>query len=175
MRSSKICSAAPFKGWAVYGPTLNKKEGRWQVVLQPPEAVCFPICMMYAKYVLSMHLGRHLTREEQVDHIDGDCLNDSVTNLQVLTLQQNVAKHCKDSGLSHVVVTLRCPGCGSIFSRRKKNTFLAKAGVFTACSRRCSGLVRQQLQVGGSAELSQALAANVVEERSELWASGSTG
>ena len=47
---------------------------------------------MLARLKLEVKLGRYLTNNEEVDHIDGDCTNDSIKNLQVLTKSKNAAK-----------------------------------------------------------------------------------
>ena len=46
----------------------------------------------YARYLLSVKLGRYLTKDEEVDHIDGDKTNDSISNLQILGKKQNRQK-----------------------------------------------------------------------------------
>lgn len=46
----------------------------------------------YARYLLSIKIGRYLEDTEQVDHIDNDKTNDNVTNLQILTGKQNSTK-----------------------------------------------------------------------------------
>lgn len=37
------------------------------------------------RYLMEQHLGRKLDRNEQVHHINGDCLDNRIENLQVLT------------------------------------------------------------------------------------------
>ena len=49
--------------------------------------------MAYARYLLSVKLGRFLTDDEQVDHIDNDKTNDSIDNLQILTPKANTDKY----------------------------------------------------------------------------------
>jgi hypothetical protein len=48
--------------------------------------------------------------------------------------------------VARCLVELKCPGCGMLFHREKRQTFLSKKGKYTACSRACSGLVSTQLQ-----------------------------
>ena len=43
----------------------------------------------YARYLLSVKLGRFLTKDETVDHIDGDKTNDNLDNLQILSSSEN--------------------------------------------------------------------------------------
>lgn len=40
----------------------------------------------YARYLISVVNGRYLTEDEEVDHIDNDCTNDEISNLQILTI-----------------------------------------------------------------------------------------
>lgn len=47
----------------------------------------------YARYLMTVKLGRYLTKDETVDHIDEDKTNDAIDNLQVLSLNDNIAKH----------------------------------------------------------------------------------
>ena len=46
----------------------------------------------YARYLLSVKLGRFLLPTEQVDHIDNDKTNDSLDNLQILSPKENKEK-----------------------------------------------------------------------------------
>lgn len=46
----------------------------------------------YARYLLAVKLGRYLTNKETADHIDGDKTNDSIANLQALSLRDNIRK-----------------------------------------------------------------------------------
>lgn len=46
----------------------------------------------YARYLMSVHLKRFLTSQEEVDHVDNDKTNDNITNLQILTKEQNREK-----------------------------------------------------------------------------------
>ena len=53
--------------------------------------------MQYAKMLLELKLNRRLVFPETVDHIDGNPLNDCITNLQILTLAEN----CRKSSLGN--------------------------------------------------------------------------
>lgn len=44
----------------------------------------------YARYLMSVKLGRFLTDEEQVDHIDNDKKNDDINNLRILSQKDNI-------------------------------------------------------------------------------------
>ena len=68
----------------------------------------------YARYLMAVKLGRFLTDDETVDHIDGDKTNDSIDNLQLLSRAENIRKACKKPD-----VILKCPICGKIFKRTR--------------------------------------------------------
>lgn len=47
----------------------------------------------YARYLMSVKLGRILNDDETVDHIDNNKLNDDINNLQILSREDNIAKY----------------------------------------------------------------------------------
>ena len=51
----------------------------------------------YARYLISVHIGRFLEPSEHVDHIDNDKKNDDMSNLQVLTLAENNIKNTQET------------------------------------------------------------------------------
>lgn len=68
----------------------DKKNNRTIIKLQRGDK---KYSTLYARYLLAVKLGRYLTKDETVDHIDNNPLNDSVDNLQVLTREENAAKY----------------------------------------------------------------------------------
>ena len=86
---------------------------------------------------MSVKEKRVLRPDEQVDHIDENPTNDDITNLQLLTLEENVYKNCKTR--CKKMVLLKCPNCDKVFSREKRNSFVVKGGSYSACSRHCAG------------------------------------
>lgn len=46
-----------------------------------------------ARYKMSVKLGRFLKKDEHVDHIDEDRTNDDISNLQILTPEENALKY----------------------------------------------------------------------------------
>lgn len=71
----------------------------------------------YARYLMSVSLGRYLTRQEHVDHIDNDKTNDCLSNLQILTQAENSKKASK--GVSYVYLT--CDYCRQVLIKKKDN------------------------------------------------------
>lgn len=49
----------------------------------------------YARYLMSCELKRYLNRDEQVDHVDNNKLNDIIENLQILSHKENNIKRNK--------------------------------------------------------------------------------
>lgn len=99
--------------------------------------------MSHARYLVSLEIGRELTEEETVDHVDGDYTNDDISNLEIVPLQINIRRAAK----GRTFVTLECPECKTTFTREKRQTHLGKGknykGSPTACSRSCSVKLQQ--------------------------------
>ena len=51
--------------------------------------------MPYHRFVMEQHLGRHLTKDEVVHHIDGNPKNNSIDNLVVLSRSEHTKIHRK--------------------------------------------------------------------------------
>jgi len=45
------------------------------------------------RYVMEHHLGRQLCRKEVVHHLDGNRHNNSITNLEVMSLSRHLSMH----------------------------------------------------------------------------------
>jgi hypothetical protein len=95
----------------------------------------------YARYLMSCHLKRYLTREEHVDHIDNDKLNDKVENLQLLSIADNNRKKNAFLGITKTFVKRVCPVCNTDFERDCRNiSYKLKNGKTPTCSRRCGAI-----------------------------------
>lgn len=94
----------------------------------------------YARYLMSVHLGRFLNIDEHVDHIDNDKTNDSITNLQILSQLENSRKQSVFAFGGKKMVQLKCPFCKNIFERKYGNTQLVPSykNKISCCSRACS-------------------------------------
>ena len=68
----------------------------------------------YARYIMAVHLGRFLNKDEHIDHIDGDITNNNLENLQILTPAENNRKSNKKPD-----VKLICPVCNIVFYRTR--------------------------------------------------------
>lgn len=122
-----------FDGYTVYGPYGSQRK---MVALVSPG---HRTTMSYARYLMSLHIGRELTEEEEVDHIDDDCTNDAIENLQILTPEQNRGKQSRFRR-ERAYVTLTCPECDQEFTRRRNDTSLrpGRSENPSCCSRSCA-------------------------------------
>lgn len=77
----------------VLGPYL-RTDGRKHLVLTANNSRK-KRTLSYSKALLEVSLGRQLVGNETTDHVDGDKTNDAVTNLQVLSLAENISKSSK--------------------------------------------------------------------------------
>ena len=86
----------------------------------------------YARYLMAVYIGRFLTKDEHVDHIDGDKTNDNLENLQILSPTENNRKtHCKPP------IVCCCPVCKRIFTSTKRQLW-GKSPTTKCCSRSCA-------------------------------------
>lgn len=98
--------------------------------------------MSYARYLMCCHLNRFLKKEEHVDHIDNNKLNDCIENLQILSAKENNIKKNSNLGIKlEEDIELNCPICGIKFIRPARNIkFKIKNGKNPTCSRKCGGI-----------------------------------
>lgn len=64
------------------------KNGRLMVYIKATKQV-----ISYPRYIMAKELGRELTKDEEVHHIDGNPLNNDVSNLLVLTKEEHNKIH----------------------------------------------------------------------------------
>lgn len=50
------------------------------------------------RYIMEQHIGRKLKHDEQVHHIDGNRLNNTIENLQIMTRAEHARLHMKRVG-----------------------------------------------------------------------------
>ncbi len=140
MKTKSVVGPVPFSEYWVYGPCLHKKEQRNMIFLVPIDPSKKRTTISYARYVMSVYLKRRLGPHEQVDHIDDNTTNDSLTNLQILSRQENIQKYVRgDTSPRKTLVLLRCPECLQEFVRPRRQTHLLGFKKATFCSRECVG------------------------------------
>ena len=108
------------------------KDGRKSVTLYKNKDES--LSMSYAKYLYSSHYEELVdSKYYQVDHIDGNKLNDNIKNLQRISRGYNA---CKDKKVKEYV-ELECPICHTLFLFKKGNL---NSHPNPCCSRRCGGI-----------------------------------
>lgn len=121
----------------VYGP-YTRKDGR-QIVIKIDNGI--RKTQSYPRYLMEMYLGRLLSTEEEVDHIDNDYRNNHISNLQLLSTKDNRIKEMNRTHRTLKMFSGTCPICSIVFQKPlnqvKGNLKKGKAGPF--CSRSCAG------------------------------------
>jgi hypothetical protein len=120
----------------IYGP-YTRKDGRKHVVIIYDDGR--RQTKSYPRLLMEQHLGRELTKDETVDHINNDFTDDRIENLQLLSLVDNVSKAAKLR--TRKTYKFMCPCCGieaeKFFDQVKHNWNKDKSGPY--CSRKCAG------------------------------------
>lgn len=87
---------------------------------------------------MSIEVGRILEREEEVDHVDGDKLNDDLRNLEIVTREENERRERLRNPIQ--IIRIECPCCGSIFEKLfYRSSMYLKNVKNNYCSRKCQG------------------------------------
>lgn len=90
----------------------------------------------YAKYLMSVNMQRVLSKEEQVDHIDSNKLNDKIENLQILSITENIRKMVIETKKSAIVYDIICSECKCNFKKTRVG-WKIKKGLSIFCSKLC--------------------------------------
>lgn len=89
----------------------------------------------YARYLMCVKLGYILSNEYEVDHKNRDTADDSIDNLEVLTIAEHREKTKIEATTGRTKATLSCKNCGENFEREKSH-YNEQRNVF--CSSRCN-------------------------------------
>jgi hypothetical protein len=119
---------------------LQNKEPRNLVVLVKNDNS--RTSMSYARYLMCCKLERFLLKNEHVDHIDNNPLNDVIDNLQILTPKENNKKDREHRNITKKYLCFICPVCNKEFIKAGNhvNYKLVKNPTFKpCCSRSCGG------------------------------------
>jgi len=139
---------------------ISKGDYQYALVSNHPNATKNGYVLLH-RILMENHLGRLLNPTEVIHHINGNKRDNVLSNLKLMHYREHVGLHsrCK------LMVELKCPECGEIFTREKRQTHLVKGGKCTCCSRVCSGKFNRKIQLSGfSHKLEKAISENVVRE-----------
>ena len=98
----------------------------------------------YARYLMSINIGRILTSDEEVDHINNIKNDDRIENLQILSHKDNNIKRVVETTIGKKYAKLLCPIC-SIEFIKAYNQISHKETV--TCSRSCGGKISHMKDV----------------------------
>ena len=129
----------PFKSLYKRAYLREDRSGRKRVDLVNSEKDRTTIS--YARYLMCVKLGYLLSDEYEVDHIDRDCSNDDITNLQVLTKEEHLLKTAKESTTGRNTKLLVCECCGKYFEREVRQ--IKNRRQF--CSYSCNGKMSKNI------------------------------
>lgn len=136
----KLKLEEPFKSkWKKAYLRESKEDGRKRVDLVNSNTDRTTIS--YARYLVCVNLGYELGEGYEVDHIDADCTNDSLDNLQVLTCEEHREKCRLERTTGRTFSTLTCDFCGTEFERERGKCSDSKQYKSSFCSRSCMGKV----------------------------------
>lgn len=120
----------------IYGP-YTRKDGRKHVIIIKDDGS--RQTKSYPRLIMEQSLGRELTEQETVDHINNDFTDNRIENLQLLSREDNAAKAM--IGKEAKKFSFSCPCCGKESTKDLRtvvhNLKKGKSGPF--CSRVCAG------------------------------------
>ena len=158
METSKIIiPECPFEKYRKGYISINKENRR---IIQLYANAETRKTISYARYRMSVLIGRELTDDEEADHKDNDHTNDSDSNLQILSKEKNLLKQAELQKVPLVV--FHCAECSGSFtllpSEYKRRSDNYKRDPY--CSHSCSS--RAAIKEGRSPSISD-LTNNAVE------------
>lgn len=137
-----------YENCRVYGPYKRKNDGREHVILIFDNGVRKTVS--YPKYLVEKRTEKYLRKNETVDHLNDDFMNNDKSNVRTITR----SKHASNDAIRLEEQTFVCPQCNTQFvlksrklsdaiQNRKKHR---KAGPF--CTRNCAGRYGKAVQLG---------------------------
>lgn len=118
------------KGFNTVYININKEPRRVATLRKPDGTMT---SMAYAKYLYTSHYCCDVADGDQVDHINGDKMDDRIENLQVISRNYN---NVKNRARKEFILCI-CSVCGKEFIIDRRN-FPFRSN--PCCSRRCGGI-----------------------------------
>lgn len=119
------------KGFDTLYVNVNKEPRR--VAILRNSSTKETMTMSYAKYLYTSKYQCDIPKEDHVDHINGNKMDDRIENLQAISGYFNRIKDHKHREM----VELECPVCHSKFLFPKRNL---STHPNPCCSRKCGGI-----------------------------------
>ena len=137
-QNGKIDLKPPYSSLYKMAYIVTNKEPRRNVILYNSHTERTTVSL--ARYLYETSKGELLSKGMVVDHIDGNKLNDALSNYQVITVKENNVKAREQRGTTQQLVRFECGSCGDEFIKPRNNTHLViKTKSSTYCSRSCGG------------------------------------
>jgi hypothetical protein len=118
------------KGFNVVYININKEPRRVATLRKSYGTM---ISMSYAKYLYTSYYKCDINKDDNIDHINGNKMDDRIENLQVISGKYNRQKDHKKKEM----LMLICPVCGKEFLYEKRNL---SSHPNPCCSRKCGGI-----------------------------------
>ena len=123
----------------------------------------------YARYLVEVQMNAFIPAGYEVDHIDADCSNDDLSNLQVLTVEDHLKKSAKERE-GRAYSEFICPYCGTVFHKETRNVTILQKNVF--CSYSCNA---KYSMANKTAKVGNPISKEKIEEIKKLASEGLTG
>ncbi len=118
--------------------------------------------VLHHRIVMENHLGRLLTKDEIVHHIDKVKKHNHILNLEVLNPSSHSIHHGSEKGRKWLV--LLCPTCSCEF-HRQENQVKGKRISASYCSHSCAGKMSAMIKHNTlTPEMKSAISVNIVRE-----------
>lgn len=115
----------------IAGYVVVDKQPRRLVVLKKQDGSTTTIS--YARYLYTSYYETDIAYGDEIDHINGDRLDDRIENLQIISGRYNKQKDHRRKEMVEVI----CPVCKKAFLFEKRNL---STHPNPCCSRRCGGI-----------------------------------
>lgn len=119
------------------------KDGRTRVYIKNSKKV-----ISYPRYLMENELGRSLKNNEDVHHLDGNPLNNDISNLEI----RNRGEHQKEHSTKYFDKIMKCPWCGKEFiwtglqQRYYYSNIKKRHTREPFCSKKCAGSYGAMIQ-----------------------------
>jgi hypothetical protein len=137
-----------YEDYKIFGP-YSRKDGRKHVIVVKGN---FKKTISYPKFLVECYLNKELSKEETIDHIDGDFNNNDFSNLRIV----NRSQHSKYDSIKLIPLETKCPICGKKVLINSTNSY-NRGKVAGFCSKKCGGVYGKMVQMGYIKPINQEL------------------